>query len=172
MRVDEGRGQDSTAATAESPLSAPLIPCVVSRYTSVHYRGAGGAARSLWAGAQPTNPESRMGGVVRFGEQESLVGCLLFLLYTVQCWEIISFVGKCPSLPTLPPSITSVYRVRLSRDNCGANFPSLAPIPTRDGGLCMLPMQCLVYTHARWMGRASGIDVEASSTRAQAQIEA
>lgn len=111
MRVDEGRGQDSTAATAESPLSAPLIPCVVSRYTSVHYRGAGGAARSLWAGAQPANqprkPYGRSGTVWRTGK--SCVGCLLFLLYTVQCWEIISFVGKGPSLSTLPPSIASVY---------------------------------------------------------------
>lgn len=85
--------------------------------------------------------------------------------------ETMSFVGERPHLANLPPFDRP--RIHVSRDNCGANFPFLAPIPTRDGGLCMLPMHvayavCSVYMP---VGRG-GIDVEASSTRAQAQIEA
>lgn len=80
----------------------------------------------------------------------------------------LSFLGD-PFLPT--PSIASRYRIsRYLRSLLpGSKVSPSHEYPPRDGAHCMLPMQvCSVYMSVVRVR----IDVEASSTRVQAQIEA
>jgi len=79
--------------------------------------------------------------------------------------------GEGPSCQ--PPSIASEYTTVASRDNCGAPPGARSVFPRTDTHHVMGPMHvayavCSVYMPVI----RGGIDVEASSTRAQAQIEA